>query len=112
MLESDLESLGPFARALHEILSGAEGRKPVSQKIQEGNHKDTDIVLRQTMGNFSGIFLLYVGAKMKPNWIEQWIDKKVDHTAGDISEQYIKLPCHLNCSENLENALGFAFGGL
>ena len=42
MLESDLETLGPFARALHEILSGCESRK--SEKILEGNDRTMDII--------------------------------------------------------------------
>ena len=41
MLDSELTTLGPFARALHEILSGAEGKR--EDKIIEGKDKTSDV---------------------------------------------------------------------
>lgn len=60
-----LEYFGPFARALHMILQNAEKNR--ADKVQPGIS-----CFEKHLGAFSGSFLLFKGARMLPDWIDQW----------------------------------------
>lgn len=55
--------------------------------------------------------MLFIGAKMKEEWIEQW-RAKIVKKSEDVSDDCVKLPCNMSCTQNLGVALGFAVNGL
>jgi len=96
MDKEKLEMLGPYARALYELLAwGEQSDKLRNDAMQKGlfDGKITD------HGKFSQTFFLYRGVVMPSRWFEDW-QVKIGHS--------IKMPNQTSTSKYFEVALGFS----
>ena len=89
-----LETLGPFARAIFVVLgNGSISDRKRDDALEFGNKfKDTD-----PLGEWCRSFLLFRGALMKNEWIEDWRKK-----------EYLMIPGCTSTSRNMDVALGFS----
>ena len=68
-----LDQLGPFAKAMSCILTWTEYTRNDKIALGIGFHEPSAKIFHP-LGHFNQSFLLYRGACMKPDWIDQWRD--------------------------------------
>lgn len=67
----NLDNLGPLAYAMHWIVKLAEGNKPMKLTLGSKLHKP-ESELTHELGSWCCADLVFRGAQMKPEWIEEW----------------------------------------
>lgn len=67
--ESQVQNLGPFIRALTQLITEGESEKAQLDRIKMGNEFKKD---KCVAWNMAGAFLLWKGANMKQEWIQRY----------------------------------------
>ncbi len=110
---TQLETLGPFARALSKITLSAESYRKNDDRIMTGGQIQK-MTSDAVGGNIAGIFLLWRGPIMKSEWVLPYEQNTFNHVfkKGDNKGKplYVHLPGNQSCSQNLKVALRFAIG--
>ena len=95
--KTKLHTLGPFARAIFQVLLGGNiSDEKRNDAIERGEHfyKSDDL------GMMCRSFLLFRGALMQKAWIKDWAKK--------VGKDWFYLPGCTSTSKNLDVALGFS----
>lgn len=99
MDEIKLKTLGPFARALYgALVTYSDQHREDALELGFNLHQKGD-----SLGHFSGSFLVFRGALMNKEWIEDWRRK-----VGRLGTDFTRLHGTTSTSKNLEVALGFS----
>jgi hypothetical protein len=87
-----LKMLGPLARAISVVLSGAEEERP------DGIEVGDDVLWEQpehTLGTFCCSFLLFRSVSMKPEWLQEWqqsVGKRGLKTMDQRTDKWVVRP--------------------
>lgn len=93
----NLDTLGPFAFALELILASAE------QSRKDAIKTGQDLGIQNSLGFFTGSFLLFKGAFLTDNRISAWRSSLVSRN-GD-QPQPVQIRGHISANENYRIAL-------
>ena len=92
--------LGPYIKALGLVTYFSEKNRESNDKIATGH-----MINSEKQFNLAGLFVLYRGATMKKEWIDNY-DPLLKKDSGD---NVVRIPGSSSCSPNLTIALEFAF---
>ena len=100
-----MKHLGPFAFALHVVLSRAENYREDRQTPGNIITQNEQLVFtfKSTLGFFEGSFIAFKGIQMLPVWLQPWLDSSsMDY------EKCIQTTSILTFNSNLKVALSQA----
>ena len=116
MGQDQVEALGPFAKALHEVIVGCEEQR--ADRLRPG----LDVSETSVLGNFNAMFLLYYGTTSAEQSLESWrsyigaksmhqeFDEQTNDYIFDATKPgYINLNGYLRATEIFKLAVDQSF---
>lgn len=109
-----IDIFGPFAFAMSLIVAGAEFLRPDKLPRGADNHYPSK-KLMHPLGFFNCSFLIFRGASLKKEWIEDWkqsvgVVGLKDRTTGYVDQMkpgYVRLQGNVNAYESYKTALTY-----
>lgn len=105
--DSTLQTFGPFACAMNQILFGGHLEQKRFKKIEVGSDQGID----KELGLFGRCFFLYRGVQMREEWIQEWKGKtKSLDSKGVRQYQFARMNGYTSTTKCLLTGIDFSFG--